>query len=135
VIFPSWKPGFGASATGHPHDNQAIRQTPQVRYFRCEDRPLPALISSPLRGVFDVASVWFSLRRGRVISSGVFDVVGVADADPEVNGSRVTFAQSQDVRSMAVVGREPEPAQGGPGVTLGLERCHLRRTLRRQRTR
>ena len=94
-----------------------------------------ALIYSPELGVFDVAGVCFSLRRGRVISSGVLDVVDVADADLEVNARRVTFAQSQDVRSMAVVGREPEPAQGGPGLTLGLERCHLRRTLRRQRTR
>jgi hypothetical protein len=49
--------------------------------------PRTALISSPLEGVFDVASVCFSLRRGLVISSGVSDVADVADAVPEVNGS------------------------------------------------
>jgi hypothetical protein len=43
------------------------------------------LIYSPELGVFDVASVTFSLRCGLVISGGVFDVADVADADLEVN--------------------------------------------------
>src|ERR1035437_1289998 len=55
--------------------------------------PQSALIYSPELGVFDVAGVCFSLRRGPVISSGVLDMVDVADADLEVNARRVTFAQ------------------------------------------
>jgi hypothetical protein len=75
--------------------------------------PQTALIYSPELGVFDVASVCFSLRRGRVISSGVFDVVDVADAVPEVNGSGWALARRRAVCSGPVTGRERGTAQTG----------------------
>ena len=42
--------------------------------------PQTALIYSPDSGVFDVVSVCFSLRRGRVIASGARDAFDVATA-------------------------------------------------------
>jgi hypothetical protein len=75
--------------------------------------PVTTLISSPESGVFDVASVCFSLRRGRVIFSGVFDVVDVADADPEVHGSGLALARRRAVRTEPVTGRERGTAQTG----------------------
>jgi hypothetical protein len=52
-----------------------------------------------LKGVFDVASEWVLLRRGRVISSGVLDVFDVAGADPEMNGCGVAIEAEAAVRS------------------------------------
>jgi hypothetical protein len=73
--------------------------------------PQTALIYSPESGVFDVASVCSSLRRGRVISSGVFDVVDVADADPEVHGSGLALARRRADRTEPVTGNERGSAQ------------------------
>jgi len=95
--------------------------------------PRTALISSPSRGVFDVASVCFLLRRGRVISSGVFDVADVADADPEMNGWGVRRWR-RDGRSLRARHRTSARCRsGGPGITPGLERDEWRGTLRRLR--
>jgi len=75
--------------------------------------PQRALIFSPEWSVFDVASVTFSLRRGRVISSGVLDVFDVADADPEVHGGGLALARRRAVRSEPVTGHERGSAQDG----------------------
>jgi len=39
-------PVSGASAADHPHDEQAIRRTPHVRYLRYEDRLLPGTLGT-----------------------------------------------------------------------------------------
>src|ERR1700722_10925240 len=75
--------------------------------------PRTALIFSPLEGVFDVASVCFSLRRGRVISSGVLDVVHVPDADPEVHGGGLALPLGRAVRSEPVTGHKRGSGQDG----------------------
>ena len=71
--------------------------------------PSTALISSPFKGVFDVASACFSLRAGRVISSGVFDEADVADIDPEVHGNGVALARRRTGRSEPVTEWSEDP--------------------------
>ena len=86
--------------------------------------PLPALISSPFGGVIDVASVCFSLRGGRVISSGVFDVVDVADADLEMNSCDVDIGAQAAVRSELVTGLSAVPlGMAGHHAGLGVTSC------------
>jgi hypothetical protein len=91
-------------------------------------QPNTALISSPFGGVIDVASVCFSLRGGRVIPSGVFDVVDVADADLEMNSCDVDIGAQAAVRSELVTGLSAVPLgmaghHAGPRVTSCVGPC------------
>ena len=69
----------------------------------------PALISSPESGVFDVASVCFSLRRGLVISSGARDAFDEA------------IAMTDDTNTCSLsVGPDDRPAGGDAGQWSGV---------------
>ena len=63
-----------------PHRGKAFRTRLCSARKRHRGCPIPALIFSPIEGVFDVVSVCFSLRRGRVIASGALDAFDVATA-------------------------------------------------------
>ena len=82
-----------------------------VAYATAELRncPTAALISSPLRGVFDVASVCLSLRRGLVISSGVRGAFDVA----------TTMTDDTNTCSLSV-GSGDRPAGGDAGQWSGV---------------